>query len=561
MRSLTRRRVAIAATILGLAALAMLAPGVAMATAVGVGGLWHAAAVVRRNRPLSGHRLCAAVAACGIVPGLLVPAVIGATRTDAGVLGTLAVARSAIGPALVLVVGAALALLVTFLRWWPEGRSDLPFLAFVGLPVTVAKLAYVHVVRMQPISDFADMWALASRIATAGLTPPTDSLGWIYLERLTPYLLPLRLLFGPEPSSYAIPNVLVGVAGSLGVYFVSRRWFGRPAARAAFTLSLIAPETWLAAEIPTHDVPGAALAVLGLVVLSVAYERTRAWRRSALAWGAAWGVVVLLLDLQRTTGAAFLLACGSLAIAAAVFDPPRPPAGRRWRPAVFAALTLLLLPAASYRMGQAGLRVVGLRNPTPVESDQVLSLFTSTTSWSDGLPWRILPESRRYKSLPVDWPDWWATRLATETALHPWARVQAYARHSRILFALGSQHGIYYTGATVGEHRRLSPQAEAGIRLVGDCFAVFFVAALMLGCWRIARSALPPLMPLAPLAYLAVLAGTLILLGQVQPRYVYAIWYLGAIYAGLGCTAAASRRSGPPTAPLEPAPARVEPPV
>lgn len=557
MPAVTGRRAAVAATVAGLAALATAAPAVGLATAIGVGGLWHAAVVARRNRPLSGHRLCAAVAACGIVPGLLVPAVIGVTRTD-GVLGTLVAARTVAGPALVLATWAALAFGGVLARRWPERRPDRAFLALVGLPATAAKLAYVLVMRMEPISDFAGMWSLASRVANAGLMPPSDPLGWIYLERITPYLLPLRLLFGPEPSSYSIPNVLVGAASSLGVYSLSRRWFGRNAARAAFLLSLIAPETWLAAEIPSHDVPGAALAVLGLVVLSAACARARAQERWALAWGAAWGVVVLLLDLQRTTGAAYLLACGSLATAAAILDPPRLPAGRRWRHAAIAAVALLLLPAAVYRIGQAGLRVAGLRNPTSVESAQVANLFVSTTSWSDGLPWHIQPEALRYASLPVDWPDWWATRLLTETALHPWARVEAYVRHSRLLFALGSQKGIYFTGASLGEHR-LTPRDEGGIRIVGDSFAAFFVAALLLGCWRLARSPLPRLEPLVPLAYLAVLAGTLVLLGQVQPRYVYAIWYLGAACAGLGLAAAPSRGSTSSPASGDPPPAPAEP--
>ncbi|MGH2627945.1 MAG: glycosyltransferase family 39 protein, partial [Anaerolineales bacterium] len=387
MWALSPGRVAIAAATVALVALTAVAPAPGLATAVAAGALWYAAWVARRQQ-LSGQRLCAGVVACGIAAGLLAPALIGATHTANEVLARIAMPGAAVQRRAVLAATLGLALLVMAARSWPERRSDRWFLALLGVPVTIAKLAYVHIVVMEPISDFADMWSLASRIATTGMTAPSNWLEWLFFERILLYLLPLRVLFGPGASAYAIPNVLVGVASAVGAYALTRRWFSRSAARAAFALSLIAPETWLAAEIPTHDIPGAAFTVLALVVLYVAYDRARELRSSALAWGAGWGLLIVALDLQRTTGVFFLLTCGLLVTAAAALDPPRRAIGHRRRRLVFAATSLLLLPALTFQASRMGLRAAGLKAPSiAFAPEQKAGLFVSTASWSDGVPW------------------------------------------------------------------------------------------------------------------------------------------------------------------------------
>lgn len=39
-------------------------------------------------------------------------------------------------------------------------------------------------------------------------------------------------------------------------------------------------------------------------------------------------------------------------------------------------------------------------------------------------------------------------------------------------------------------------------------------------------------MALLPMVYLTIFSGALILLSEVQPRYLFQIWFIGAMYIG-----------------------------
>jgi hypothetical protein len=493
-----------------------------------------------RGRHLSAQRLCAALVAWGIFAGLLVPALLGAAISVREPLDALT-PRDDLRRGAALAAGALLVALVVALRRWPERRSDTLFLLLLGVPLSLGKLLYVHAVQMEPKSDFAGMWSMADAIARTGIVAPADWSQWLHLERVLPYLLPVRLLLGPELSSYGVANVVVGLASSLATYALGRRLFGRATARAAFAVSMIAPETWLACEIPTHEIPGALYAVLGLLVLYAAYDRVRAGRRSAILWGLGWGALVVVLNLQRSVGSWYLLACATVAAAGAVLDRP----GRPWRRAApLAVAALLLAPLLAFEAGRWSLRAAGLESPPgSFARENRLGLLAGMNSWSDGVPWHIAAEAARYQHLRLDWVRLGAAQLATETALTPGARAAAYVRHSRTLFALGSQTFMYVEPAAL-PRGRWGDVLFAAIPVAAGCFSVFFVLSLWRGCWRLARSPLPALSPLVPLAYLAVLAGVLILLGQVQPRYVYVIWYLGAPFAAHGLLPARAEEPG-----------------
>lgn len=533
MRPVTVRLAGVVTAVAGVALLAVSASRSALAAAIAVAAL-YAAVRMRRQQRLSPRHLCAAFLACGIVGALLVPALLGALHSAEHVMANVEGPHAGGERRAVLAAGVVLVLLLWTLRRWPEKLPEALFLVLLGVPLTIGKLVYVHLVQMEPISDFAAMWALTGEIASAGLPTPATLVEWLYLERVLPYLLPLRVLFGPEPSSYAAANVLVGVASSVGTYFLARRLFGPAAARAAFALSMVAPETWLAAEIPTHDVPGALFLVLGLLILYAVHDRVREGRRSAILWGAGWGLLVVVLDLQRTVGTWFLLTCGTVAAASVLLDPPAP----QWRRGALLAIgALLLVPMLTLAAGNWALRAGGLKNSAgDFVREQEPALLMGLTSWSDGLPWNIAAEVSRYRDLPIDWTPIAAAHVASETAWHPLSRLGALVRHSRTLFALGSQTGIYLTPSAIGQ--RFGQLSVNAIMVASSCFSALFVFLLWRGCWRLASSPLPALSLLVPLAYLAVLAGILILLGQIQPRYLYAIWYLGAIFAGWGLTPA-----------------------
>jgi hypothetical protein len=61
---------------------------------------------------------------------------------------------------------------------------------------------------------------------------------------------------------------------------------------------------------------------------------------------------------------------------------------------------------------------------------------------------------------------------------------------------------------------------------------VLFVTLLHGGLVSLWRDTGSPPESLLPALYLAVFIGALLMFFQTQPRYVFPIWYFGAIYAG-----------------------------
>lgn len=78
----------------------------------------------------------------------------------------------------------------------------------------------------------------------------------------------------------------------------------------------------------------------------------------------------------------------------------------------------------------------------------------------------------------------------------------------------------------------MSKAREERVLAVSRWFSVLFLGALVVAVWRLWNLPAVPLPSLLPLFYLAVFILVLLLLAEVQPRYLYPIWYLGAIYVG-----------------------------
>jgi hypothetical protein len=395
---------------------------------------------------------------------------------------------------------------------------------------TGLKLAYVFVIRVPPVSDFAEMWALTSTIADRGLAAARSPLGtyyyrWAYFERVLPYLLPLRLAFGPGSAVYSVANTLLGGLTSLLVYRMTRPWFGARAARVALVVSLAAVETVLAAEIPTHDIPGAFYTVLALMlVLAVWRLQSQGRMRAALLVSVGLGLAVLVLDVQRATGGVLLLSGSLLGLGLVLVERRR----------LLPTLALVAVAWLVFESGSWVLRKEALRMPDAVGSyTQGLGLAAGTDSWGDGsFQHGINNYTTPYNTLPVRWSSLALAKLATDTYYHPGGRITSYLRKARDLFDLGSQTIFYLNGA---ELRGLGPVNEARIervRAVSRWFSLLFLGALAMAVWRLWKRPAVPLPSLLPLFYLAVFILVLLLLAEVQPRYLYPIWYLGAVYAG-----------------------------
>jgi hypothetical protein len=522
------------------AALVLLAPAAAPWAALFLLAAGTGTAVLRRNpEPFSWDRLVRAGLLLSVAAGLLLPAAIGWIHA-----ANLAV-NSLVGPFAsshwgdLLMTALVLAGLLSAARSWPGRLGDGLFLVAVTTGAIAVKLAWVLLVRMEPVSDFAGMWDLTSKIVEEGVRsvgvgiPATEDrvfLERIYFERIVPYFLPLRFLLGPEPWAYTVPNVLAGAASSWLVYLLARDWFGARPARVAFVLSLVSVETVLAAEIPTHDIPGTLYTLLGLLAFDRAARLVLAGRwRAALAASSAFGVIAVIVGLQRTTGPFFLLSCGVLGWVAVLLAWPR-------REALQAALVLLVVPLALFEVLSLVWRAADLTVPPEMFARRRgMVLATGTDSWGDGsyahfASQYLLPYG---KLEGMNWFRFSAVKLASDTHYVPSARLSAYLRKARSLFDLGTQTYFYVQGAELSGAGVIEGRREERLIFIARCFNLLFLALFAAGCLRLWASPRVPLLSFVPLFYLSVLSSLLLFLGMVQPRYLYLIWYTGAIYAAL----------------------------
>lgn len=484
--------------------------------------------------PLSRDRLVRAGLLLAIAIGLLVPALLGGLLSlDFLISGTVN-AYAAINRRDVLVAAAVLPVLILVPRLWPERLGETAFLVLGTVAALAVKLAYVHFVRIAPFSDFEGMWNVASRGAEEGLSAvqqwalgSTNPLRWIYLERVLPFLLPLRLAFGPEATSYTIPNVLANLAASGLTYALARSWFGTTAARVAFVLSLAAPETLMASILPNHDIPGALYTLLGLFAFDRACRLVLAGRdRAALAMGLLFGALSVVVGLQRTTGPFFLLSCGAVGLLVVGVNGDHRRTAR-------AAVLLLAAPLALYLGVNRILRAADLTIPAErFAARRGLVLMAGSDSWSDGTFARFAELDQSYGELPVRWYPLAAAKIASDAWSTPSARLTGYVFKSRSLYDLGTQTYFYVRGAEVRGLGVIEGRREDRITAFCRCFSVLFVGCLLAGCLRLFASPGVPRRAFIPLVYLAVVSALILFFALAQPRYLYQIWFVGTIYAG-----------------------------
>ncbi len=531
-----------AAVLFGLAtlavALAALAPSSAVYVTVFLIVVAYAVHTARRAGPLRVERVVRAVLLLIAGVGIFLPALVGFFNLSSLTLARLVAPEAPSSRGDLLLTTLVVAALVLAASHWPARLGEPAFVALALVSATGLKLAYVFFVRTVPVSDFAEMWKLTSSIAEHGVDATRSSLGshyytWSYFERIMPYLLPLRLAFGPRPGSYSTANVVLESLTSLLIYRMTRPWFGVRAARVALVVSLAAVETVLAAEIPTHDLPGAFYTVLSLALVLAAWRlHAKGRTRAALLASAGFGLAVLVLDFQRATGSVMLLANSLLGLALALRERQAVTAERnRW---FLAALSLALLPWGVFKTADWALRKAALRVPSAVQANASgLGLAAGTDSWGNGSYMHCIENyTIPYGALAVNWSSLTLAKLATDTHYHPAARVSSYLRKARDLFDLGSQTYFYLPAAELSGFGPIYKAREERILAVSRWFSALFLGALAVAFCRLWTMPEVPLPSLLPLLYLAIFTAILVFLAEVQPRYLYPIWYLGAIYVG-----------------------------
>jgi 4-amino-4-deoxy-L-arabinose transferase-like glycosyltransferase len=417
--------------------------------------------------------------------------------------------------------------------------SDRSFLAVVGVIGLALQITYLYFASPTPVSDFRGMWTLADDIASNGLDEilqMQDPLTQIHLARILPFLLPERLLFGASRWAYSLPNALLNLTMALLVFFLTRSLFNRAAARAAFVFSLAAIEPLLAAAIPTHDIPGTFFTVLCLLVLLGAFRvMARGAMRNAALLSFLVGILLVLIDLQRSTqpfmyGVMLLL----LVLWGTVVERDAAVGAASWRKAAFGVVVLLLIPVMTASFIVRAIDASGV-----TVAEEALRLWRNraiaghTDSWGEGT-YRYANHNytSRYDLSAGEWGELAWRKLLTDTYYNPLERVKSYLRKSSRLFSLGTQIAFYLPRDENTRLRPLSPRLVEFLSAANRAYVCVFLLLMLFGVATAVDDLTTRIEASIPAAYLALSAAGMILLFQAQPRYMFPIWFLGAIYAG-----------------------------
>ena len=432
-----------------------------------------------------------------------------------------------------LVAGVAFGLVMLARR--PAPRSHWPAAALI-IVILISRIGYSVAVHAQRFSDFEIMWNYAEATATGSFQLPGAAGDYEAMveSRALPYLAPVAMLSGGRPIGYQLANAIACAVCALLVYGIACRTVNRKAGLMAVWIIAFAPEPLMAAEIPTHDIPGALFGLLtitvGCVLVRENLERQR--RGILLGLGLLLGISLWLTNFQRGTGP-FIL--GALLLSALISV-----GGTGARRFIWLVVSAVLLPWA----------VTALLNRT-VFRQLVGPRATRETTMAS---WRWLAihgnsESSGYFDLEgitpllraLDEPELRAlalARTATDLVDAGPARLRNYTKRIARLYRLGSQYHWYLDDSVDG--RPWLPTAllnqESGKRLSSflrgytESFRLLFLLLAVVAIGVLVLGSRPDPRLYLPALVLGVLTLALGLFGEAQPRYLFLAWFLLPIY-------------------------------
>jgi len=418
-----------------------------------------------------------------------------------------------------------------------EPLPIVPFLAGWLLATVLLHALYLGLVRPTLTTDFRGMWTFAQIFAASEVLPTPQQYS---AQRALPILMPLVSIFGTSPWVYKIGNVVLVVLASLVYYDLLRRWFGHCVAQAFLLLLVGIPEVYFACATTSHDVSGLFFLSCAFWLASSVYRQVSALddpsgRTAWLVAGAtslALGILLTFLQVQRNVSTFFLLAATAVLLAEAWAGlVGRVPlswisCARR------SLLRLLLVVAIPYALMAGSLGILSERgvllSATWQEEFAAKNFASFANSFSPG----TVTSDRYFRKDFLELlsheevVDLGRSIFLSDTYYDaPRQRPANYLLRASRLFNLGSQHHHYYPALEEDSPLSLE-QVREPLDSINEIVLVLFGLAGVVALFIVLFLKPPALITLLPLTYLAGLAAGLLLFGENQPRYLFAIWLI-----------------------------------
>lgn len=393
------------------------------------------------------------------------------------------------------------------------------FLAGYALAAVVLCVAYAHKIHPNYVSDFKRMWDAATVLADSGLHPVAG----IIQQRALPVLYPVVKVFGPNPIAVKVVNGAMFVAIGLLGYDALRTSHGHRMAQAFALAWLCSFEPLMSIGIPTHDLWGLFFIALAVWAAARACDAFAARRGDipVVGWTALVGILLALVQLQREVGVVLLIAA-LLSMACLVAWH------RRGSGAAIAPMVVLVL---AYVFAGALFDVVGARAPEQGQQDlDTARLAGFSASFSDGrFSYGLAMRKTFVDTVPR--PEARALShaiLLSDIAEQPGRRIASVTKRLDALAQPGSQLYFYAAGAP-----RKAMETLNVFVTVSALFSFGLAAAATVRLLQPSRRRVLPVT-----AMMVLFGGGMIaiccMLSEMQPRYVFFMWFIAAMLVAEG---------------------------
>lgn len=423
---------------------------------------------------------------------------------------------------------SGVALAVYFAYYSTRGISDQMFLLVIVLSAAVLRFWYASTIDVLQVSDFARMAQAASEIANNGLAQFSKSdeiMDALYQQRVVFYLLPFQTLFDDAPFVIPLANISF-VCGTLFLTYFLFQALGVDAktARVAVVLASAVPETFLVVNVATHDVPAAFWLIANMLVLtqfsSIINSESRRW--GSIIVLALLFTTIFFVEIQRSIG--LLVAVIDLLVVAIICMD-----GDRSRS--FYRYTLVLATAVTLWAGLACAHSV--EKKFGAESDafgrhRAVYMLAHSDPGTDGSFGYWQSEWQNADS-PDNSGTYAFSRLGAGLLVDPFDYIPMLVRKMSRVALLGTQHRYYLNGAIAfGEPISFEVRRALYVTVNSSTaiFWMFFAYGLVLA-FKDSRDAV------YPGVYIALFIVALLVMSEVQPRYIYFVWYAASLYVSL----------------------------
>ncbi len=398
------------------------------------------------------------------------------------------------------------------------------------------RIAWFTFLSPDAFNDFGIYWAHAQNFAHE---PSLIAFDNFYKCRSLPYFFVLSYIFGDNGYSYAVGNSIIIFFASITLLFICGRLFGRKISQAAVLFANFAPEVTAASGVPSHDIAGLFYLIIlfwGTFLWSKSLELERIWSYLILN---VCGILlisgsILILEFQRFPQS-FLLIFIALLLTLTVFY-------RAFflqnlgKPSLFkivGSIALLILVLAVF-LGKTQPYYDQCINKRWKALNQISFAHSHTTgSWAYK-NFRVRPVvGRNYEGQKL-------AKISRALLLADWAdqplhRIESYKTKAHRLFSIGVARFYFYDRDGDLWGNRLVKSIMGGYSSVSLVYKVVLMFLVLIGTLSIPFYLLVFFKELAhrfiefcfPVLFLGIFALALLLVGEVQARYLFPIYFLG----------------------------------